>query len=435
MFWNKYPYTDFHELNLDWILKLMMEMHKEWDEFTAVNKITNAGAWDITKQYQAWTIVSDNNIGYISLKPVPVGVAITNTEYWGVIADYNILITDLSNRISTLERKVYLLENRKFIFIGDSYGEQGSFTFDVWSTIVPATLGLTEGVDYWKKCVSGSGFHRVATFQHLLELLDPDIDDKESITDIYVFGGSNDSEYTQDVIEDDIAAFMLYAKANYPRARVTIGHAAQNWRAANQIEFNTHSLPAYANCGKYGAAFAPIHNSLADYSLLGSDGVHPNQDGQIALSNAIVETILGNAYMSRNSVIKTVSAVTGTTLWPNATEDIIESEENGFFKLEARFPFTVVNFTTPFTLGQSFVQLLKIDDQTTSGVFPRGEVLYAPCIFKVNVGGGFNDQYFGILRYNGNTYTIDIRLDFTTVANVQGISVLPFNFYMRSFGD
>lgn len=26
MFWNEFPYTDFHELNLDWILKLMKEL-------------------------------------------------------------------------------------------------------------------------------------------------------------------------------------------------------------------------------------------------------------------------------------------------------------------------------------------------------------------------------------------------------------------------
>ena len=130
MFWNKYPYTDFHELNLDMILRMMQELHHDWDEFRAVNEITNAGAWDITKQYQAWTIVSDNNAGYISLKPVPVGVAITNTEYWGLIADYDILITDLSNRISALENSMASVtadlankENKvtKILIVGDSY--------------------------------------------------------------------------------------------------------------------------------------------------------------------------------------------------------------------------------------------------------------------------------------------------------------------------
>ena len=131
MFWNKYPYTDFHELNLDMILAMIRELHQDWTEFRAVNEITNAGAWDITKQYQAWTVVSDNNIGYISLKPVPAGVAITNTEYWGVIADYSILITNLSNRISALESQMTTVngqiatlqanETGHVVVIGDSW--------------------------------------------------------------------------------------------------------------------------------------------------------------------------------------------------------------------------------------------------------------------------------------------------------------------------
>lgn len=121
-----YPYTDFHELNLDWIIRKIKELGQAFNDFEAVNKITNAGAWDITKQYQAWTIVSDNNMGYISLKPVPIGVAITNTEYWGLVADYDILITDLSSRISALEvpmSAINTMNGKSVLIIGDSLGD------------------------------------------------------------------------------------------------------------------------------------------------------------------------------------------------------------------------------------------------------------------------------------------------------------------------
>ena len=29
-FYNKYPYTDFHELNLDWVLETIRNLTEEW---------------------------------------------------------------------------------------------------------------------------------------------------------------------------------------------------------------------------------------------------------------------------------------------------------------------------------------------------------------------------------------------------------------------
>lgn len=46
-------------------------------------------AWDITKNYDALTIVQNNNDTYTSKKAVPSGTAITNTEYWVKTGNYN----------------------------------------------------------------------------------------------------------------------------------------------------------------------------------------------------------------------------------------------------------------------------------------------------------------------------------------------------------
>lgn len=88
-FFNMYPYTDFHELNLDWIIKNVLQLKKEWNEYTVINNITVQGVWDITRQYPKYSIV-DNGLGqgYISLQPVPAGVQLTNTDYWMLVAPY-----------------------------------------------------------------------------------------------------------------------------------------------------------------------------------------------------------------------------------------------------------------------------------------------------------------------------------------------------------
>lgn len=107
LFNHKYPYTDFHEINLDWIIAKIREVEHIVDDFKVVNKISFAGLWDIRKQYQAWTIVdTDNHTGYISIKPVPSGVSIDNTEYWVQVANYSELYADVQNRIVEIERRI-----------------------------------------------------------------------------------------------------------------------------------------------------------------------------------------------------------------------------------------------------------------------------------------------------------------------------------------
>lgn len=102
-FFNKYPYSDMHELNLDWLIAKMKELNIAFDEFKVINQITFSGAWDITKQYPAWTIVSDNNIGYVSIQPVPAGVLLTDGNYWREVIDYTAQIAGLQQRVVDLE--------------------------------------------------------------------------------------------------------------------------------------------------------------------------------------------------------------------------------------------------------------------------------------------------------------------------------------------
>lgn len=132
---SKYPYLDEHELNLDWLIAKMRSLEIQFDEFKVVNNITFSGQWDITKQYPAWTIVSDNNIGYVSLKPVPAGVVLTNTDYWIEVIDYTAQIAGLENRVIALENKV------KNAIIPEDFGAIGD-------GITDDTQALQDWIDY-----------------------------------------------------------------------------------------------------------------------------------------------------------------------------------------------------------------------------------------------------------------------------------------------
>lgn len=92
---DNFPYTNFHELNLDWLLKMIKELNNTVENFVALNTIKYADPiqWNITTQYEANTVVVDPQSGtaYISSKAVPSGVALTNTDYWSVIFTLDII--------------------------------------------------------------------------------------------------------------------------------------------------------------------------------------------------------------------------------------------------------------------------------------------------------------------------------------------------------
>lgn len=96
-FFNEYPYTDFHELNLSWVVKELRNFATTLDQFVSINALKYADPiqWNITSQYEKNTIVIDPQTGtaYISVQPVPSGVIITNTDYWTVVFDLGAFVT------------------------------------------------------------------------------------------------------------------------------------------------------------------------------------------------------------------------------------------------------------------------------------------------------------------------------------------------------
>ena len=100
---HKTPYTNFHDLNLDWIIEVLNEFNTKLTNFVSLATIKYADPiqWDITNQYEANTVVVDSNgNAYLSVKPVPSGVSLDRVEFWTKIGNFDELWADVKKAIT-----------------------------------------------------------------------------------------------------------------------------------------------------------------------------------------------------------------------------------------------------------------------------------------------------------------------------------------------
>lgn len=123
------PYTNFHDLNLDWIIKALTDIDRRLANFVSLNTIKYADPikWDITSQYAQNTLVLDPQDGtaYLSVQPVPQGVQITNADYWTPVFTLQNFIDPLKKAITAVPQQengqaaTEILPANSVFFVGD----------------------------------------------------------------------------------------------------------------------------------------------------------------------------------------------------------------------------------------------------------------------------------------------------------------------------
>lgn len=320
---NRFPGTNFHELNIDWLVEAVKHLGKEVHEWEIVNNIHYAGHWSITKQYPAWSVVIDENTltGYISLKPVPAGVDINNTEYWEMIAEFTALIGDLGDRVTALEsamttaeaainrlKKYYSAEswtNRRVICISDSYGLVPD-TDHSWIPNLQWYLNIPDS-QFWRNQYNGSGFHGTQpdhTFQKLFEevITDWTSEQKDLITDIVIVGGYNDANSlhygaTTAQIKTDAALCLAKMRNACKNATIWISMPAWDNNATSWHESLRVVEHIYMQSINYAKRIAYIDNNywLHRSVLTASDGLHPTSTGSSAIAETIASVMNGGS--------------------------------------------------------------------------------------------------------------------------------------------
>ena len=195
MIFEHFPYSNLHNLNDDWILNEVRKMSDELDAYVVNNQITFADPinWIITGSYAAHTIAKDpaTDTWYISRKPVPPGILISNGAYWEElgafpqaeqslicnVADYGVLGVDGADYTAELQEA---LDNTNYIAY---YFPAGTYSFGTVYTSRPVLIFGAGETSKWKP------LHRITTSNQYKTMLESTGD--LEIRDIQIVGDNS----------------------------------------------------------------------------------------------------------------------------------------------------------------------------------------------------------------------------------------------------
>lgn len=202
MFDTRWPYTDYHNLNLDWILDTLKKQDAAIADFISLNSITYADPlqWDITRQYPKNQVVLDTNgDGYLSVQPVPVGVEIDNTDYWTKIGNFSELWSTVKLAITAAD------EGFKTTASADR--ESGDL---VWlnNTLYVCTTAITRGTEYGTNNTAKTTIDaRLANLAHAVKTLQDNIADVNT-----TLGNKIDKDTTDNLAQTVSNNYTMTAK-------------------------------------------------------------------------------------------------------------------------------------------------------------------------------------------------------------------------------
>ena len=336
MFIHNFPYTDFHELNLDYLYGQITTLTKTMEEFTAVNELYYAGAWDISKAYPKYNIVvTPDNIGYISIQPVPIGIDISNTDYWAEIADFTAQIADLGSRVSTLESDVTSLNSSvsslnqavpekkpritaetKMLCIGNSYAYgSGGTGYSGWPYQLKDMLGSSNidiiqqrGGDFCHRATTSSPaptYPNMTEREALISFVGSHTTAQLAAYEYVIFGGGyNDGAfgYSYSDIVSEITSTVAYVRNKFPNAEIAIiplSSVTHNYAGGGEAfeAYQTFST-AWADGAINNGCLTTTHSlnwfyGKTQYQGSGSSQIHLNDDGYVKCAQYIYSILNG----------------------------------------------------------------------------------------------------------------------------------------------
>lgn len=351
LFGERWPFTNFHDLNLDWILE----------------QVKNDKT--IIEQLRQYVENVDDEIEQKIEEEVPI------------------LIQESINN-GLLSQVATAVRTRRIVIVGDSYGQGYTPGGNVtgYPERIRQKMGLITGINFFNVNKGGARFgspqNDEYAFDTVLTNFLAAITNKESITDIIIAGGYNDATYANSDITAGINRTMTVIKNNFsnPSLKVWLfglGYSADNPRRREQLFDIYHNSYAAS-----GMAFTSLTKTLYNDDYWSSDGFHPNSTGQEEIATAIINIINGGNTV-KYALIREFDHPTNTPSGSNIYINACENYFNCFLYLNSQFEFSEaisLSGTTPVKISEfnSKLPLTITDSVAEIQKFQIQAILYTP---------------------------------------------------------
>ena len=380
---NKYPYSDVHELNLDWVIDICRKAESQLSAIgNSVSEVLEGWKEDGTLQQ----MVNDNlavNLSEINNKIT----ALTNN------------ITSLSNSLDSKVKKI-----KNVVCIGDSYleGYTPDGTIAGWGDRLASLSGWTVH-KYYK---GGAGFTNTVdniNFTTLLNSAKNGVPDANAIDLVIVAGGYNEGS---GIVRNNVKNWVDTARNYFPNAIIAVGYIAVH--GTRSVYSVNASVAAYtqeiSGCMSLGDLSGAL---ITDLTInVSSDGIHPNSTGQSMIASAIYNAIRGVRHVTNIRSASVRSDNQGQLFFSCANNNILFTTIKGSADglLSGVCNGDTLNFKHT---ARPLFNNLKGDigcEPVIPVIVYNGSNQYAEGTARIVFNGGYAEYYIRALNTDGTNY-------------------------------
>lgn len=296
----KFPYTNFHEMNLTWIIETVKNLTEEWIEMQG--KFTGLqGDFEELKKF-----VTD----YFAKLEIDKEVR--------KILDEMKANGELSEIISDalLQGALARVNKPTVLILGDSYGAGENIANKEYSWAYMLKNALEKnGYSVKLSAIGGCGFKAdgTKTYTNMLNTLAGTMtsDEKKNVVKIIVGGSYNDRNSAETDISQGMIDFQSAIASNFENCKnVVVCPMGWTWEGHQQ---GIHTSTTYISvikaikiwmysAARLGFSVIPAYQGMLYESSFSNDGVHPSEQGHKNILNMVIGAFDGLYFKPINSI-------------------------------------------------------------------------------------------------------------------------------------